>query len=306
MSFAYPWVLFLMLVPAVLLVATWRRRGGELVLPYDHGGPRRGRTLAFFVRLADSLPALILAVAVLICAGPQRLDAPKSRRKLTNIEFCLDVSGSMTAKFGEGSRYDAAMASINEFLDYRTGDAFGLTFFGGSVLHWVPLTADASAFRCAPPFMDPKKPGRPGWFNSTEIGRALRSCRKVLMQREAGDRMIILISDGISYDLQNGTDEEIARELREQGIVLYAIHIGGGEVPGEVANVAGLSGGAVFEGGDPAGLDAIFRRIDKMQKAEMEKMAADRIDDFELFALIGASLLGAYLLTQLGLRYTPW
>ena len=112
----------------------------------------------------ESLPALILLVAILILAGPQKTGEPRTKRVMSNIEFCVDVSGSMTAQFGEGTRYDASMAAINGFLDYRKGDAFGLTFFGVEVLHWVPLTTDVSAFRCAPPFMNPKNQGiHHGW-----------------------------------------------------------------------------------------------------------------------------------------------
>ena len=48
------------------------------------------------------------------------------------------------------------MKAIDEFLKIRKGDAFGLTFFGNNVLHWVPLTSDPSAIRCAPPFMKPE------------------------------------------------------------------------------------------------------------------------------------------------------
>ena len=66
------------------------------------------------------------------------------------------------------------MDAINEFLDYREGDAFGLTFFGNNVLHWVPLTTDASAVSCAPPFMRPEV--APPWFGGTEIGKALLAC----------------------------------------------------------------------------------------------------------------------------------
>ena len=111
MSFAYPLVLVFLVVPVLLLVATWAKRPGNVVVPYDHGKGKRGRTLAFLVGCADSLPALALAVVVLMLAGPQQLDAPQTRRKMTNIEFCLDVSGSMTAEFGDGTRYDAAMAA---------------------------------------------------------------------------------------------------------------------------------------------------------------------------------------------------
>ncbi len=149
--------------------------------------------------------------------------------RLTNIEFCVDISGSMTAPFGSGSRYDGSMEAINEFLDYREGDAFGLTFFGNNVLHWVPLTSDVSAVKCAPPFMRPEV--APPWFGGTEIGKALLACRKILADREEGDRMIVLVSDGMSFDLTGGTDEQIAAELREDNITVYAIHISDSAVP---------------------------------------------------------------------------
>ena len=82
---------------------------------------------------AESVPALILAVVIVILAGPQQLSEPRLKRALTNIEFCVDVSGSMNARFGDGTRYDASMSAIDDFLDYRDGDAFGLTFFVDSL-----------------------------------------------------------------------------------------------------------------------------------------------------------------------------
>jgi hypothetical protein len=53
------------------------------------------------IQLGESVPQLVLAVAILLFAQPQKLSAPKVVRALTNIEFCLDISGSMTAPFGE-------------------------------------------------------------------------------------------------------------------------------------------------------------------------------------------------------------
>jgi Ca-activated chloride channel family protein len=87
------------------------------------------------------------------------------------------------------------MEAINQFLDYRTGDAFGLTFFGNSVLHWVPLTNDVSAFRCAPPFMHPRNLPERG-SAAPRSARRCNACRKVLVERSEGDRMIVLITDG--------------------------------------------------------------------------------------------------------------
>jgi len=302
--FRHPWVLMLLVVPAAVASWTWRRTGRAVVLPFDHAEPASSGWTRFFLRVAETLPALLLALVIMILAGPQSWGAPRSKRALTNIEFCVDVSGSMTSKFGDGDRYDAAMKAINEFLDVRKGDAYGLTFFGNSVLHWVPLTTDISAFRCAPPFMEPQN--LPPWFNGTEIGKALRACRKILIEREEGDRMILLVTDGYSFDLANGNDEVIARELKADHIVVYAVHIAEEGMPDQLVRVAALTGGEAFKPEDTDGLKRVFARIDQMQKAKLEKTRAEAADEFAPWSIAGLGVLSMALLAAFGLRYTPW
>ncbi|MEW6745854.1 MAG: VWA domain-containing protein [Planctomycetota bacterium] len=297
-------VLFLLVIPALLLFWTWKRKGRSVVLPFDFSRSSRGSWLRGVVGSAESLAPLLLAVVIFILAGPQRWDEPRAKKVLTNIEFCVDVSGSMTASFGEGTRYDASLQAINDFLNYREGDAFGLTFFGNSVLHWVPLTTDVSAFRCAPPFMRPEN--LPSWFGGTEIGKALLECRKVLLEREEGDRMIILVSDGQSWDLSGGKDAEVARRLVADHIVVYAVHIGESEPPREIVTITATTGGEVFDAGDPAGLDHVFKAIDAMQVTRMEKARAEAVDDYDLLCRLGLGTVALLLLTLFGLRYTPW
>lgn len=304
LSLTHPAVLLLWVVPLLLVSWVFCRRGRETALPYDHAIPRSGAVLKFMVNMAETLPAVLLAVVIFILAGPQRLEEPTTRRKLTNIEFCVDISGSMTAPFGSGTRYDASMKAINEFLDFREGDAFGLTFFGNNVLHWVPLTTDVSAFRCAPPFMRPEV--APPWFGGTEIGKALLACKQILTEREEGDRMIVLISDGFSSDLSNGNDTEIAKKLRASNITVFGVHIGSSEAPGEIVNLTNLTGGDVFTAGEQASLQAVFAKIDSMQQTELEKNAAESVDFFEPFALAGLIVGGLICLALFGLRYTPW
>jgi Ca-activated chloride channel family protein len=302
--FRHSWVLFLELIPALLLVWTWSDRPRGLVLPVDSARMSATRMVRWPLLLSESLPAVLLALVLLILAGPQRWDEPRTKKVLTNIEFCVDVSGSMTASFGDGDRYDAAMAAINDFLDYREGDAFGLTFFGNQVLHWVPLTTDVSAFRCAPPFM---RPGHiPSWFNGTEIGKALLACRRVLTSREEGDRMIILVSDGYSFDLSGDRDMEVARMLRDDGISVYGVHIADSEPPEEIVNITSFTGGDVFNPGDREGLGRVFQAIDAMQETRIEKVSAEAVDNYPPWAELALGVLGIALLTWFGLRSTPW
>jgi Ca-activated chloride channel family protein len=303
-SFAHPWVLLLLPLPLALLVWVWRGRMRRVALPLDHVTGRPSRAWRLALDAASSLAPLALALAIVLLAGPLRWGEPKTRRALTNIEFCVDVSCSMMAEFGAATRYDASMEAINEFIDYREGDAFGLTIFGNQVLHWVPLTSDASAFRCAPPFLRPER--LPYWFGGTEIGKALRACREVLVAREEGDRMVILVSDGYSWDLDGGNDAVIARELEEAGIVVFTVHVADGEVPLEVQTIADGTGGRVFAAGDPTALGEVFRAIDAMRPARLQRSIPEASDHFVPFAAAGLVVLGLGLLSGLGLRYTPW
>jgi Ca-activated chloride channel family protein len=288
----------------MLLVRVWRRQTSRLVLPFDHSQAKRGRLLGFPVHLMESMPALLLGVVIIIVAGPQQLSAPKSRRSLTNIEFCVDISGSMTAKFGEGNRYDASMNAISKFVDFRKGDAFGLLFFGHTTLEWAPLTTDVSALKCALPFMRPDRV--PPWFGGTEIGKALLECRKILLRQDEGDRMIVLVSDGMSSDLSGNRVEEIAAQLKESKIVVHAIHIGESDPPDQIVNLTAYTDGEVFGVGDPGMLEGVFQKIDKMHQAEMVQLAPETLDWYAPFAIAGLSLLGLITTGLFGLRFTPW
>jgi len=314
MSFGNWQILFALFVPASMLVWIWLRDrfsqlglGSErrVALPQDHGIARSGRVSDFFIKCFLSTGPLILALAIIVMAGPRRLGVPKAERELTNIEFCLDLSGSMNGPFGSGTRYDAAMASINGFVEQRKGDAFGLTVFGTNADHWIPLTTDPSAFKCSVPFLNPRKLP-PGYGGGTMIGLGLRKCQEVLVTRETGDRMIILVSDGVSADLGSGQEEEIGRSLREDKIVVYSIHIGGGMTPPEVSTITNITGGESFSPSDVASLQNVFRRIDSMEVAEMKQTYAEVLDWFFPFCILGLVFIGTSLISQLGMRYTPW
>jgi Ca-activated chloride channel homolog len=302
--FARPWMLLFLVLPLLHLCWVWQRRSGRTVLPFDGGLRGSGWFVRGLLGVGESLPAMLLAVAVLLLALPQELAAPKEKRALTNIQFVVDISGSMEAKFGKGNRYDAAMEAINQFLDYRKGDSFGLTFFGNNYLHWVPLTSDPSAFRCALPFMSPTN-NIPG-FGGTEIGKAVLGTREILTSRAEGDRMLILVTDGWSSDLSGGAEIEIAKRLKRDGITLFAVNIQDQEARGEIVNLARMTGGEVFNPEDTKRLAEVFQRIDQMTKAKIEQGVAELVDWFLPFAIAGLSVLGLYLLVQLGLRYTPW
>ena len=304
-AFAYPWLLWLLLVP--IGIVAWMVTGPQqqVAMPFDHGKQSLGRWWERTLFFAALLPPLLLAVAILIAAAPLQTTKPTSERQLTNIQFVLDVSGSMTSEFGaQGTRYDAAMDSIKDFTSRREGDAFGLTIFGNEVLEWTPLTKDTSAIANSTPFLRPEF--LPHQLGGTEIGKAVSFCRERLAERGDGDRLLILLSDGESADLEGSRAKQIGVELAASNVVLYAVHIGDEQPPADLNDLCLPSGGKVFAAADPVALTTVFGHIDKMQSIKLKPSAQQQVYHYFPFTVVGLSLLGLAVCTSFGLRYTPW
>ena len=304
MSFHQPQWLWLLALPVLWGYWQWVRRGHPVVLPFDHGQQGGGKSLRFLTNLAGTLPALLLSVAVLMLAGPRKTAPPQDERVMNNILLCVDVSGSMNERFGKGTRFEAAVDSTREFCNFRKGDAFGLTIFGSEYIHWVPPTKDVSAVANATKYIRPDN--MPGWMGGTLIANALHGGKEQLVRTEQGDRAVILITDGDSSDFANGGDRRAAEELAAANIRVFIILIGGDTGSGGVDTIAAGTGGKVFKAGDPAALNGVFREIDRMQKARFKQVTADWVDNYTGLSITGLIATGLYLLSLLGLRYTPW
>lgn len=299
MTFLHPWVLLLLSVPVLLFWTVIGRRPG-VTLPFDHHDHRSGRILRCTLGAFETAPLLLLAAGILMLAGPQTMKKPRAERLLTNIELCLDVSGSMW-----GERYQMASSAIKDFTKAREGDAFGLTLFGSYQIRWIPLTRDLQAIRNAMPFADPER--QPSHMSGTSIGAALRFCKtNIEAESEEGDRMIILVSDGYSSDLDNGENERVAAELGQANITLYHIHVAEGDIPTEVVDMARETGGEALAAADAEGINEIFRHIDRMTPAKFKSVGTAPMDHFHPFAVAALISAGLQTLALLGLRYTPW
>ena len=301
MTFAHPWVLLLLVLPVALLIVSPARVFG-LVLPFDHHEHASSKRLGWLLAGFDRIPALILAAALLVLAGPQVLKQPRQTRSLTNIQFCLAVSGSMMAD----DRYKMARKAIEEFVQGREGDAFGLTLFGSHQIRWTPLTTDLRAIRDALPFANPEN--QPVHMSGTRIGAALLFARTNMTQEATrGDRLIILVSDGESSDLGEGFAEaDYAKELQDAKITLYHIHVGAEDIPQEVVDIAHQTGGQAFAARDASSLKRVFDHIDRMKPAQFTPGGTVPMDHFAPFAIAALGLLGVHLVGLLGVRHTPW
>ena len=303
MTFSNPEVLLFLAIPVVVVVFAWRHRGWGLVMPFDHRAHKQRRWLRFTLRIFEILPAVVLAAVIGILAGPQVLRKPLDKRVLTNIQFCFDVSGSMTTE----GRYEMARTAVEKFIDAREGDAFGMTLFGTHTMRWLPLTRDLNAIRNSLDFADPRRQPR-HIGGGTRIGNALEFCHdNMVVEAEPGDRMIVLVSDGSSSDLRDAASQaELSDMLERSNITLYHVHVGTSGVPMVVGDIAEQTGGEAFVATDRKGLDRIFDHIDRMQPAKFEPGGTVPMDFFLPFVIVAMSALGLHMLGLFGLRYTPW
>ena len=118
--------------------------------------------------------------------------------------------------------------------------------------------------------------------------------------------MIILVSDGASADLDGDRPAEIARQLKDRGIVVHTVFISNTGVPSETVNLTNWTGGEVFDVEDPHTLDQVFQRIDQLKRTQMEQVAPETLDNFAPYCIAGLSLVGVAVLGLFGMRYTPW
>jgi Ca-activated chloride channel family protein len=309
MTLERPCLLLLLILPAALGYAEWRRRPQPVSLPFDHGGSGRASGLALLLlgaRLVGFVPAVLAALAALILAGPQVIHPASQKRLAANVEICVDISRSMDWDFVPGlSRRAAAAEAIKDFTKYRSGDAFGLTAFAGEVIHPVSPTRDLPAIRESVDLLS--SDALPGEFQGTRIGHALREIRETFKDRPTSeDNLIILISDGDSDDVKDGRAAPLAASLKEAGITVFVVYVAPGEIPEPMEALAAGTDGEVYAARDRRALGGVFRHIDRMRPAQFVAVPPHPESCVPSFAAAGFFLTISYAVTLHGLRYVPW
>lgn len=309
--FADPERLWLLAIPVVLAFFEWVRRGHAVVLPIDYRVQRKGYGLGALIHTANMLPAMLMVVAILLFANPRTQSEPDVVKEHTNVQFVLDLSGSMRAAFGtqptDGTvrrRIDAALDAIDRFVNHREGDAFGLTIYGTEFLHWLPLTPNTTAISNARPFLEPD-------MGATRTLTALAAATDVLVERSDGQKMIILITDGAFNREPDplGQAADLIERFRADHIVCYGIFIRNSPVPDLERRLCEESGGGLFNVENELSDESLYEvidRIDAMAPVVMQSKEPIPVEHDDPFLWAGAILLGLHMLTLTGLRYTPW
>jgi Ca-activated chloride channel family protein len=215
-------------------------------------------------------------------ARPQQLGDPvQPPVRGRDLMLALDLSGSMSEPDMElggaiVDRLTAAKAVISDFIDRRAGDRLSLIVFGRQAHVLTPPTADRETVRDQ---LADSVVGLAG--QETAIGDAIGLATRRLRQQESGERVLVLLTDGVNTA---GTLDPIraARIAADEGVRIHTIAFGGDGTmslfglrlpmpggdyadPKVLRDVATLTGGRFFRAKDTGELAGIYAEIDRLE-----------------------------------------
>jgi Ca-activated chloride channel family protein len=171
-----------------------------------------------FITVAIALVLCIIATANL----RKPLSGNKEPTAGIDIMIALDVSKSMLSGDIKPSRLERAKQLISVLIDKLENNRLGLVIFAGQAYLQMPLTPDLAEAKMF--LSNASTDAVP--LQGTNISEALQLCNNSLNTKEKKHKAVVLISDGEDHDPDA---DKTARQLSDDGVVIYAIGIGTAE-----------------------------------------------------------------------------
>ncbi|KAF0151497.1 MAG: von Willebrand factor type A [Ignavibacteria bacterium] len=326
-SFAYPYVLVLLLAVPALAYWFWKKK--EKISPDVSFSSLQvfGKAPVTFKEKLAHVPNYLRLVAltllIIAAARPQSFSSGENiYTEGIDIAIVLDISGSMLAEDFKPNRLEAAKKVIDEFIKGRTVDKIGLVIFSGESFTQCPLTIDYSVLR------NLLKDIQMGMIeDGTAIGNAIANGVNRLKDSKTKSKVMILLTDGVNNagHIDPLTASQIAQKF---GIRIYSIGVGTiGQapypfqtpfgvryqmVPVEIdenilKQIAATTGGKYFRATNNRKLAQIYDEIDRLEKTRVEVTSYRHAKELYFgWALAGLLLLFAEVgLSKLYLRRLP-
>lgn len=327
MFFEYPALLWLLVIPALMLVhyiyIELSGRRPHLRVPDVKFWKAGGRSVLGVMRHLPFLLRTIALVMIIIAIARPRSSTKMDKIDTEGIDIVLamDVSTSMLARDFTPDRISAAKDIAIEFISQRPSDRMGIVVFAGESYTQCPLTTDRATL------INLMKEIETGLIeDGTAIGNGLATAVARMQNSDAKSRVVILLTDGVnnSGEITPQTAADIAKTY---GIRVYTIGVGAnGTAPYPVMtpwgvqmqnveveidenllkNIAETTGGRYFRATDNTKLSEIYSEINKMEKARTT------IDSFPIykelftgFALVALACLLLEVLISFILRRLP-
>lgn len=318
-SFAYPWLLALLLLLPFVVIHYLRKgirsAGAITVSGLDKFVPGSWRTAAS--HLPFILRCLCIGLLIVAMARPQLSQVEQyAEGEGIDIMLCLDVSGSMTAQDFTPNRMEASKKVATEFVQKRLTDRIGLVIFSGESFTLCPLTTDRSMIIAS------IQQVRSGLLeDGTAIGSGLATSVDRLRNSKSKSKVVLLLTDGEN----NGglIDPKTAKDIaRTYGVKVYTIGVGSDGYARQPVNtpfgvvmqqekvaidekllteIANETGGRYFRARDNEALSGIYDAIDQLEKSRISISRFEKNQERFVPFVLAALLL---LLLEWILRFT--
>lgn len=319
-NFAYPWLLWLLLLLPLMIV--WyvlrqKQQQSALKLSTLSIYKKQSTVKNTLIHLPFVIRLLTVALLILAIARPQsKNDEERVEGEGIDIMLCMDVSGSMLAEDFKPNRMEAAKEVAAKFIEGRKTDRIGLVIFSGESFTQCPLTTDHGVL------ISQVYGVRSGVLqDGTAIGSGLATGVERLKKSESKSKVVVLLTDGENNGglIDPATAMEIAKTFN---VKVYTIGVGtegfatmpqlsaGGSITRTqekvnideklLKEIARQTGGAYFRATDNESLQNIYSQIDQLEKTKIETSRfAKYAEEFYWLAIAAAVLL----VIELWLRY---
>ena len=310
MFFEYPKLLWLMVVPALLVLRyIWVELSGRrphmrvsTSIPWMAGG----RSFMAYVRHVPFLLRTFALAMIVVAIARPRSSQEMERVDTEGIDIILamDVSTSMLARDFTPDRINASKDIAIEFISQRPTDRMGIVVFAGESFTQCPLTTDRATL------INMMKEVQTDLIeDGTAIGNGLATAVARMKDSDAKSRVVIPLTDGVNN--RGEISPQMAAEIaKTYGVRVYTIGVGAnGTAPYPVmtpwgvevqnvkveideallSDIAEATGGRYFRATDNTKLAEIYSEINKMEKARTT------VDSFPVYK----ELFGTYALLAL-------
>jgi len=336
--FEQPWLLLLLLVPALFWIFGDRWKNPPVI---RFSGARifadgKSFQYSWTKMVQNSLYYFGCVFLILALARPQfGIASSRSRTNGIDIMLLLDVSLSMLSEdFSIGSqrasRLEVVKQVTEKFIDGRPDDRIGVIAFSGRPYLISPLTLDHKWLKENLARLTIRRLGDQTALGSslvedgTAIGSALATGANRLRDKRSKSKVIVLLTDG-DNNAGNIPPLTAAEAAAAIGIKIYTIGTGtNGLVPfphsdgfgntyyseeympfkeDTCREIARIGGGVFFRATDTKTMRDIFDQIDKLERTGAEVQQYQNYDD--LFPwLLAAGFV--FLATTFTLREAAW
>jgi Ca-activated chloride channel homolog len=319
-------LIFLLVVPAVIAVFAWGLRRKRLALAQLAGGSFarlvRGETGGSHRRIKLALLAIGIAFlalsAALPQAGSQHIILPQAG---SDAVIVMDVSLSMGVSDVSPSRLDKAKQAAGALVDHLAGDRVGMVVFAGSAVVRSPLTTDLQSARQVIDSVSIQDSGVKG---GTDLAAGLRAANDMVKSDPTRSKVLVVVTDG--EDLA-GNDLSAASEIAAGGVLIETVGVGtvaGGQVvavnpvsgartpvidpdtgtpaishrdDGNLRQLASAGRGTAYDGNTTDFAFDLSNAIDQLAPTRFS--SSDAIVPYEIFQIPLAIALGLLLLDTL-------